>query len=117
MKIKRLHKPISYWYDEKNSNIVYVLYLSFTTQDKTMLGKIHLDEESLVVFVGSNEEDRSFISTFMTDAYSPKPVSYLAMGNGGTDNQIKKHIHDIIVTVSKVSPQNYDVKQLLLHII
>lgn len=117
MKINRLDKPISYWYDKKNSNIVYVLYQSFTTFDKTLLGKIHLHEEALSVFVGSNEEDRSFISSFMTDAYSPKPVSFLPMGNGGTDIQIKKHIHDIIVNVSKVSPQDYDVKQLLLHVV
>lgn len=116
MKIKRLDKPISYWYDEKNSDIVYVLYQSFTTFDKCLLGKIHLYEESLSVFGGSNEDGRKFISSFMTDAYSPKTVSYLQMGNGGNDNQIKEHIHDIIVNVSKVEPQNYDVKQLLLHI-
>lgn len=116
MKIKRLDKPISYWYDEKNSDIVYVLYQSFTTFDKCLLGKIHLYEESLSVFGGSNEDERKFISSFMTDAYSPKTVSYLQMGNGGNDNQIKEHIHDIIVNVSKVEPQNYDVKQLLLHI-
>lgn len=117
MKLKRLDKPISYWYDNKNSNIVYVLYLSFTNLDKTLLGKIHLYEESLSVFGGSNkDDDRSFISSFMNDAYSHKTVSYLQMGNGGNDNQIKKHIHDIIVNVSKDEPQDYDVKQLLLHI-
>ena len=38
------------------------------------------------------------------------------MGNGGNDNQIKEHIHDIIVNVSNDEPQDYDVKQLLLHI-
>lgn len=116
MKIKRLDKPISYWYDKKDCNIVYVLYQSFTTLDKTLLGKIRLYEESLTVFGCSNEKDRSFISSFMTDAYSPQAVSYLRMGNGGNHNQIKKHIHDIIDNVSKVEPQNYDVKQLLLHI-
>lgn len=115
MKIKRLDKPISYWYAEKNSNIIYVLYQSFTTLDKTLLGKIHLHEESLSVFSGSNEEERNFISSFMTDAYS-SPVNYLRMDNGRKDDEIKKHIHDIIVNVSKVSPQDYDIKQLLLHI-
>lgn len=40
MKLKRLDKPISYWYDKGNCNIVYVLYQLFTTLDKTMLGKI-----------------------------------------------------------------------------
>lgn len=116
MKLKRLYKPISYWHDEKNSNIVYVLYQSFTTKDKFLLGKIHLHEQSLRVFDGSNGEDWSFISSFMTDAYSPKTVSYLQLSNGGNDNQIKKHIHDIIVNVSKVEPQDYNIKQLLLHI-
>ena len=116
MKLKRLDKPISYWYDNKNSNIVYVLYQSFAIFDKCLLGKIHLHEESLSVFGGYNEEDRSFISSFMSDAYGPKTVSYLQMGNGQNDNQIKKHIHDIMVNVSKDELQNYDVKQLLLHI-
>lgn len=116
MKIKRLDKPISYWYDKKDCNIVYVLYQSFTTLDKTLLGKIHLYEESLSVFGSSNEEDRSFISSFISDAYSRKTESCLQMGNGGNDNQIKEHIHDIIVNVSKDEPQDYDVKQLLLHI-
>lgn len=116
MKIKRLDKPISYWYDKKDCNIVYVLYQSFTTLDKTLLGKIRLYEESLTVFGGSNEEGRSFISSFMNDVYSHKTVSCLQMGNGGNDNQIKKHIHNIIDNVSNDEPQDYDVKQLLLHI-
>lgn len=73
-------------------------------------------EESLSVFGGSNEEDRSFISSFISDAYSRKTESCLQMGNGGNDNQIKEHIHDIIVNVSNDEPQDYDVKQLLLHI-
>lgn len=116
MKMERLYKPISYWHDEKNSNIAYVLYQSFTTRDKSLLGKIHLREKSLRVFDGSNEEDWSFISSFMTDAYSPKAVmSFSHMGNGGNDNQIKKHIHDIIVNMSKVE-QGYNIKQLLLHV-
>lgn len=79
------------------------------------MGKIHLHEKSLRVFDGSNEEDWSFISSFMTDAYSLKTVMS-HMGNGGNDNQIKKHIHDIIVNVSKVEPQDYNIKQLLLHV-
>lgn len=115
MKIKRLDKPISYWYDKKDCNIVYVLYQSFSDWDKVLLGKIQLPKETLVIYCDT-KEDESFISSFMTDAYSPKTVSYLQMGNGGNDNQIKKHIHDIIVNVSKVELQNYDVKQLLLHI-
>lgn len=115
MKLKRLGKPISYWYDKKDCNIVYVLYQSFSDWDKVLLGKIQLQKETLVIYCDT-KEDESFISSFMTDAYSPKTVSYLQMGNGGNDNQIKKHIHDIIVNVSKVEPQNYDVKQLLLHI-
>lgn len=115
MKLKRLDKPISYWYDKKDCNIVYVLYQSFSDWDKVLLGKIQLQKETLVIYCDT-KEDESFISSFMTDAYSPKTVSYLQMGNGGNDNQIKKHIHDIIVNVSKVEPQNYDVKQLLLHI-
>ena len=80
-----------------------------------LLAKIQLQKETLVIYCDT-KEDESFISSFMTDAYSPKTVSYLQMGNGGNDNQIKKHIHDIIVNVSKVELQNYDVKQLLLHI-
>lgn len=115
MKIKRLDKPISYWYDKKDCNIVYVLYQSFSDWDKVLLGKIQLQKETLVIYCDT-KEDESFISSFMIDAYSPKTVSYLQMGNGGNDNQIKKHIHDIIVNVSKVELQNYDVKQLLLHI-
>ena len=115
MKIKRLDKPISYWYDKKDCNIVYVLYQSFSDWDKVLLGKIQLQKETLVIYCDT-KEDESFISSFMTDAYSPKTVSYLQMGNGENDNQIKKHIHDIIVNVSKVELQNYDVKQLLLHI-
>ena len=115
MKIKRLDKPISYWYDKKDCNIVYVLYQSFSDWDKVLLGKIQLQKETLVIYCDT-KEDESFISSFMTDAYSPKTVSYLQMGNGGNENQIKKHIHDIIVNVSKVELQNYDVKQLLLHI-
>lgn len=115
MKLKRSDKPISYWYDKKDCNIVYVLYQSFSDWDKVLLGKIQLQKETLVIYCDT-KEDESFISSFMTDAYSPKTVSYLQMGNGGNDNQIKKHIHDIIVNVSKVEPQNYDVKQLLLHI-
>lgn len=115
MKLKRLDKPITYWYDKKDCNIVYVLYQSFSDWDKVLLGKIQLQKETLVIYCDT-KEDESFISSFMTDAYSPKTVSYLQMGNGGNDNQIKKHIHDIIVNVSKVEPQNYDVKQLLLHI-
>lgn len=115
MKIKRLDKPISYWLDKEDHNVVYVLYRSFSDWDKVLLGKIQLQEESLVIYCGT-KEDKSFISPFMTDAYSPKTVSYLQMGNVGNDNQIKKHIHDIIVKVSKDEPQDYDVKRLLLHI-
>lgn len=115
MKLKRLDKPISYWYDKKDCNIVYVLYQSFSDWDKVLLGKIQLQKETLVIYCDT-KEDESFISSFMTDAYSPKTVSYLQMGNGGNDNQIKEHIHDIIVNVSKDEPQDYDVKQLLLHI-
>ena len=115
MNIKRLDKPISYWYDKKDCNIVSVLYQSFSDWNKVLLSKIQLQEESLVIYCGTTE-DKSFISSFMTDAYSPKTVSYLQMGNGGNDNRIKKHIHDIIVNVSKDEPQDYDVKQLLLHI-
>lgn len=115
MKLKRLGKPISYWYDKKDCNIVYVLYQSFSDWDKVLLGKIQLQKETLVIYCDT-KEDESFISSFMTDAYSHKTERCLQMGNGGNDNQIKKHIHDIIVNVSKVEPQNYDVKQLLLHI-
>ena len=115
MKLKRLDKPISYWYDKKDCNIVYVLYQSFSDWDKVLLGKIQLQKETLVIYCDT-KEDESFISSFMTDAYSPKTVSYLQMGNGWNDNQIKKHIHNIIDNVSKVKPQDYDVKQLLLHI-
>lgn len=116
MERQRQYKPISYWYNKEYCNIVYVLYQSFTTKDKSLLGKIHLYEKSLRVFDGSNEEDWSFISSFMTDAYSPKTVSYLQMSNEGNYNQIKKHIHDIIVNVSKDEPQDYNIKQLLLHV-
>lgn len=115
MKLKRLDKPISYWYDKKDCNIVYVLYQSFSDWDKVLLAKIQLQKETLVIYCDT-KEDESFMSSFMTDAYSPKTVSYLQMGNGWNDNQIKKHIHNIIDNVSKVKPQDYDVKQLLLHI-
>lgn len=115
MNLKRLDKPISYWYDKKDCNIVYVLYQSFSDWDKVLLAKIQLQKETLVIYCDT-KEDESFISSFMTDAYSPKTVSYLQMGNGGNDNQIKQHIHNIIDNVSKVKPQDYDVKQLLLHI-
>lgn len=115
MKLKRLDKPISYWYDKKDCNIVYVLYQSFSDWDKVLLAKIQLQKETLVIYCDT-KEDESFISSFMTDAYSSKTVSYLQMGNGWNDNQIKKHIHNIIDNVSKVKPQDYDVKQLLLHI-
>ena len=47
MKISRLDKPISYWSDNKNENVFYVLYQSLTTWDKTLLGVIKLHEESL----------------------------------------------------------------------
>lgn len=80
MKIKRLDKPISYWYDKKDCNIVYVLYQSFSDWDKVLLGKIQLQKETLVIYCDT-KEDESFISSFMTDAYSPKTVSYLQMGN------------------------------------
>ena len=80
-----------------------------------LLAKNQLQKETLVIYCDT-KEDESFISSFMTDAYSPKTVSYLQMGNGWNDNQIKKHIHNIIDNVSKVKPQDYDVKQLLLHI-
>lgn len=79
------------------------------------MAKNQLQKETLVIYCDT-KEDESFISSFMTDAYSPKTVSYLQMGNGWNDNQIKKHIHNIIDNVSKVKPQDYDVKQLLLHI-
>ena len=115
MNLKRLDKPISYWYDKKDCNIVYVLYQSFSDWDKVLLAKIQLQKETLVIYCDT-KEDESFISSFMTDAYSPKTVSYLQMGNGWNDNQIKKHIHNIIDNVSKVKPQDYYVKQLLLHI-
>lgn len=115
MNLKRLDKPMSYWYDKKDCNIVYVLYQSFSDWDKVLLAKIQLQKETLVIYCDT-KEDESFISSFMTDAYSPKTVSYLQMGNGWNDNQIKKHIHNIIDNVSKVKPQDYDVKQLLLHI-
>ena len=115
MNLKRLDKPISYWYDKKDCNIVYVLYQSFSDWDKVLLAKIQLQKETLVIYCDT-KEDESFISSFMTDAYSPKTVSYLQMGNGWNDNQIKKHIHNIIDNVSKVKPRDYDVKQLLLHI-
>lgn len=115
MNLKRLDKPISYWYDKKDCNIVYVLYQSFSDWDKVLLAKIQLQKETLVIYCDT-KEDESFISSFMTDAYSPKTVSYSQMGNGWNDNQIKKHIHNIIDNVSKVKPQDYDVKQLLLHI-
>lgn len=36
MKSERLDAPISYWYDKEICNIVFVLYQSFTTLDKTL---------------------------------------------------------------------------------
>ena len=47
MKISRLDKPISYWSDNKKENVFYILYQSFTTWDKTLLGVIKQHEESL----------------------------------------------------------------------
>ena len=100
MKISRLDKPISYWSDNKNENVFYVLYQSFTTWDKTLLGVIKLHEESLDIYSGESKEGREFISSFMTEAYSPISVRYLNVGDSYIDHQIKKHLHYIVTNIS-----------------
>lgn len=115
MKISRLDKPISYWSDNKNENVFYVLYQSFTTWDKTLLGVIKLHEESLDIYNGESKEGREFISSFMTEAYSPISVRYLYVGDSYKNHQIKKHLHDIVTNISNDNSQKNMVKQLLLH--
>lgn len=115
MKISRLDKPISYWSDNKNENVFYVLYQSFTTWDKTLLGVIKLHEESLDIYSGESKEGREFISSFMTEAYSLIPVRYLYKGDSNNNYQIKKHLHDIVTNISNDNSQKYMGKQLLLH--
>ena len=116
MKISRLDKPISHWSDNKKANVFYVLYQSFTTWDKTLLGVIKLHEESLDIYNGESKEGREFISSFMTEAYSPISVRYLYVGDSYNNHQIKKHLHDIVTNISNDNSQNNMVKQLLLHI-
>ena len=111
--ISRLDKPISYWSDNEKENVFYVLYKSFTTWDKTLLGVIKLHEESLDIYSG--KEGREFISSFITEAYSPISVRYLYVGDSYKDHQIKKHLHDIVTNISNDNSQKYMVKQLLLH--
>lgn len=113
MMISRLDKPISYWSDNEKENVFYVLYKSFTTWDKTLLGVIKLHEESLDIYSG--KEGREFISSFITEAYSPISVRYLYVGDSYKDHQIKKHLHDIVTNISNDNSQKYMVKQLLLH--
>lgn len=113
MMISRLDKPISYWSDNEKENVFYVLYKSFTTWDKTLLGVIKLHEESLDIYSG--KEGSEFISSFMTEAYSPISVRYLYVGDSYKDHQIKKHLHDIVTNISNDNSQKYMVKQLLLH--
>lgn len=115
MKISRLDKPISYWSDNKNENVFYVLYQSLTTWDKTLLGVIKLHEESLDIYSGEAKEGREFISSFMTEAYSPISVRYLNVGDSYKDHQIKKHLHDIVTNISNDNSQKYMIQQLLLH--
>lgn len=116
MKISRLDKPISYWSDNKKGNVFYVLYQSFTTWDKTLLGVIKLHDESLDIYNGESKEGREFISSFMTEAYSPISVRYLYVGDSYNNHQIKKHLHDIVTNISNDNSQKNMVKQLLLHI-
>lgn len=116
MEISKLDNPISYWLDNKDTNVVYVLYMSFTTWDKTMLAKINLLEESLHVYCGDNEEDKGIISSFMEEAYNSESSTYSQIGNGYNDTQIQKHAHDIIVNVNRKDPQEVNIKQLFLHI-
>lgn len=115
MDIIRLDKPLSYWLDNQNNNIAYVLYKSFTTWDKTLLAKIQLREEALDVYCGDSEENRKRISSFQTEAFSPKPIRYLHIGNNG--NQIKKHVYEIVANIGNNNPQEFNVKQLFLHIV
>ena len=56
MNLKRLDKPISYWYDKKDCNIVYVLYQSFSDWDKVLLAKIQLQKETLVIYCDTKED-------------------------------------------------------------
>ena len=78
---------------------------------------IKLHEESLDIYSGEAKEGREFISSFMTEAYSPIPVRYLYEGDSNNNNnhQIKKHLHDIVTNISNDNSQKYMVKQLLLH--
>ena len=117
MKITKLDKPLSYWLDNKDPNIVYVFYRSYTSWDKTLLSKINIQEESLDMFHGNNEDDRSFISSFIDDAYNPTSANNRQLGKGYNDSQIKTHTREIIESISRANPQNNDVKQLLLHVV
>lgn len=117
MKITKLDKPLSYWLDDKDPKIVYVLYRSFTSWDKTMLGKINIQEEFLDVFRGDNGDDRSFISSFINDACGSASANYRQLDNGYNDSQIKIHVREIVESISRANLQNTDVKQLLLHVV
>ena len=117
MDIIKLNKPISYWKNNNDNNVVYILYRSHTTWNKTMLGTIRLlSDSSLKIYSGSNEEDRKIISSFITESEKRKSGSYSRIDDEGKDNLLMKDIHDIVVNVINHNPLDYEAKLLLLHI-
>ncbi|WP_295423537.1 hypothetical protein [uncultured Prevotella sp.] len=116
---KILEKPLSYWLDQNDNNVYYVLYnSSYVLWDNVLLGKINTSEGNIpVVYNYENTNGKSIIHSFITDTLSQNPVKYKQLDDSLKNNkQIKEHINAIISNENKNSPNNLEIKQLLLHI-
>ena len=115
---KLTEKPLSYWLDQNDNKVYYVLYYT-GLWDTLLLGMINIEDESIYVYCGSNENDKRILSSFIVCSDSLDKQSlliYKQLDDGYNSNEIKNHINDVIEKECRNSPQNAGVKQLFLQI-
>ena len=115
---KLSEKPISYWLDQNDNNVYYVLYYT-GLWDTLLLGMINIEDESIYVYCGSNGNDKRIISSFIvcSDSLDKQHLlKYKQLDDGYNSSEIKKHINGVIEKGCRNSPQNAGVKQLFLQI-
>lgn len=55
--------PISFWTNNSSSNIIRIIYLSYTSRDKEMVADINLEDGTIIIY--SLEDTHSIVSSFI----------------------------------------------------
>lgn len=94
---------MTFWSDMQNSNIVYILYLSNTSWDETMMADIDLFNERVNLVMGKVYENRKIISEFQLRTMEPSSESLRELSLTGCDLSI---INRIICVIQKMIEEN-----------